>query len=248
MRVLLFSDIHGHATALEALLAMLPALAPDVVVCLGDVATIGPQPREVVGILRELDCQNVMGNHDLALLAPERMDELQIAPPLQPSLAWTRSQLDDEDLDFIASFAPTCRLPLTGTQMLLCNHGSPGATTDQILPTTPADQLTHFLGPTPETVMAGGHTHLQMVRQHDGNWVVNPGSVGQGFRSVGDGARPPQLLPWAEYALLDSHAGATQITLGRLPFDHAAHRAAVRASGLGEPLKRWWLAQPDGLE
>ena len=46
------------------------------------------------------------------------------------------------------------------------------------------------------TVLAGGHTHLQMLRQHRGMFIVNPGSVGMPFvekasgRSAdGDGAR-----------------------------------------------------------
>ena len=243
MRFLFFSDIHGHAAGLDALLTALPQLRPDKLICLGDVATIGPQPREVVGRLRELDCHFVMGNHDLALLAPDRAAELQIAPPLLPSLAWSRSQLDGADLAFLASFAPTLRLPLPGGASLLCYHGSPAATTDQILPTTPAGPLTKLLGPKPAAIMAGGHTHLQMLRQHEGIWVVNPGSVGHGFRVAGSPEQPPQLLPWVEFALIDSNAEALHVTLGRLPFDIAAHRLSVQSSGLDELTKAWWLAQ-----
>ena len=243
MRILLFADIHGHAAGLDALLAALPELAPDKLICLGDVATIGPQPREVVRTLRELDCHFVMGNHDLALLAPERGAELQIAPPLLPSLAWSRRQLDGADLAFLDSFAPTLRLPLPGGESLLCYHGSPAAPTDQILPTTPAGQLSQLLGPAPATIMAGGHTHFQMLRHHEGIWVVNPGSVGHGFRAAGSPDQPPQLLPWVEYAVLASSAAGVQVTLGRLPFDIVAHHNAVRASGLDELTKVWWLAQ-----
>ena len=50
--------------------------------------------------------------------------------------------------------------------------------------------------------MAGGHTHLQMVRQHRGTLLVNPGSLGLPFESYAQGG-PPKILPHAEYAIVE---------------------------------------------
>ncbi len=47
MRIGLISDLHGNAVALGAVLAV------DRVICLGDCATLGPHPREVLGMLRD---------------------------------------------------------------------------------------------------------------------------------------------------------------------------------------------------
>ena len=45
------SDLHGNLVALERVLADLQHQAVDQLVCLGDVATLGPQPREVLSRL-----------------------------------------------------------------------------------------------------------------------------------------------------------------------------------------------------
>lgn len=64
MRIALVSNIHGNSTAVDAVLADLAPEAPDRVVCLGDVALDGPDPRGVVARLRGLGWAMVMGNCD----------------------------------------------------------------------------------------------------------------------------------------------------------------------------------------
>jgi predicted phosphodiesterase len=54
MTIALIADIHGNLTALEAVLEALAHEHPDQIVCLGDVAATGPQPREVLDRLRTL--------------------------------------------------------------------------------------------------------------------------------------------------------------------------------------------------
>lgn len=71
MRIALISDIHGNTVALDAVLASLEQRPVDRVVCLGDVATTGPQPREALAVLQALACPMVMGNTDAWLLNPE---------------------------------------------------------------------------------------------------------------------------------------------------------------------------------
>ena len=55
MRILIFSDIHGNAVGLDAMLADIEGETFDQMVCLGDAIQGGPQPAEVVARLqREL--------------------------------------------------------------------------------------------------------------------------------------------------------------------------------------------------
>ncbi len=54
MRIALISDIHSNLTALEAVLADIERAGVDQIVFLGDAATLGPHPREVVAHLRAL--------------------------------------------------------------------------------------------------------------------------------------------------------------------------------------------------
>ena len=84
MRLALISDIHGNNVALEAVLTAISTRAIAQVICLGDVASTGPQPYEVIKRLREMSCPVVMGNMDAWLLQPE--------PKEQPDLRRQRWQ------------------------------------------------------------------------------------------------------------------------------------------------------------
>ena len=64
MRIVLFADTHGNLPATQIALAAIAQARPDQIVCLGDVAMFGPQPREVLGVVAALGCPVVMGNTD----------------------------------------------------------------------------------------------------------------------------------------------------------------------------------------
>ena len=67
MRVLVLSDIHANLIALEAVLK--DAGPADEVWCLGDLVGYGPDPNEVVDVMRampHLTC--LVGNHDVAAM------------------------------------------------------------------------------------------------------------------------------------------------------------------------------------
>src|SRR5919202_3712281 len=67
MRVAVVSDVHGNLLALEAVLADLAEVQPDVVVYGGDMALGGPEPAAVVDRIRELGWPSVLGNTDQVL-------------------------------------------------------------------------------------------------------------------------------------------------------------------------------------
>jgi len=66
MRILVLSDLHSNATALDAVLTAAKDRW-DLSVCLGDVVGYGPDPNEVTARLRELGTQTIRGNHDKAV-------------------------------------------------------------------------------------------------------------------------------------------------------------------------------------
>lgn len=242
MRLAFISDIHGHAVALEAVLADLAHQAPvDLLLCLGDVATIGPQPAPVVARLRNLKCASLMGNHDEALLYPDRSAQLQIAPPLLPAQQWCADQLTADDWAYLRSFQPMVEIELGPNTGALCFHGTPHSNVDQLLSATPADELNSLFAGRGEALFVGGHTHIQMLRQHNGKFFLNPGSVGSAFARPTAPGVPPALLPWAEYAIVSWENGAVSVDLRRVPFSLAAFREAVVQSD--SPLKGWWLQQ-----
>jgi predicted phosphodiesterase len=178
MRIALISDIHGNNVALDAVLADIRKQYVDSVVCLGDVATLGPQPVETLEGLKELNCKYIQGNHDASLLQPEMALDYKISEPLLPSLEWCLAKLSNSDFEFVRTFQPTLRVSLGGGDEMLCYHGSPKSNVDNIFSDTPQNDINEFLSGSDAKVMAGGHTHIQMLRHHNGTMIVNPGSVG----------------------------------------------------------------------
>ncbi len=241
MRVALISDIHGNDTALDAVLADIEKQEVDSIVCLGDVATILPRPREVLARLRKLDCRCILGNHDAALLDLDAAPRLQIAPPLISSLHWCAGLLAPEDFDFLRSFAPTAELTLSAGTSMLCCHGSPQSNIDMILATTPKNEIEHFFGTHPASILAGGHTHLQMLRRYQHRLLMNPGSVGMPFLDTPLPGKAPTLLPWAEYAILTVTTDDSSIDFRRIEYNVSALLRAISQSDI--PIREWLVEQ-----
>lgn len=232
MRIGLLSDIHGNFIALQAVLKDMERQAVDSIICLGDIATLGPQPKEVVETVKGLDCPCIMGNHESALLDMGNVSAHQIAPSLVPALEWCLTQLEPEDLDYFRSFKSTLEVSVEGSVNLLYFHGSPRSNIDQIQSTTPAGELERFFDPHQPDVFIGGHTHIPMLRHYDGKLIVNPGSVGSAFRSVFNPGTPPTVMPWAEYAVMEVGGGVISVDLRRIPFDVNEFNRIVSQSGI----------------
>jgi predicted phosphodiesterase len=62
MNLAILSDIHGNLVALDTVLAEFAQRSIDQYICLGDVASSGPQPHQVLERLRGFDWFCVQGN------------------------------------------------------------------------------------------------------------------------------------------------------------------------------------------
>ena len=230
MRVALISDLHGNALALDAVLRDIARVGVDRTVCLGDTATLGPAPLEVLSTLRDLAIPCIEGNHDAFLLEPELLRTYTEAPPLVAAVDWCRDELPTWALDFVRSFVPGLELELGAGATLKLFHGTPRSHMEDLLATTPPEQVEEMLNGLQATVLAGGHTHVQMLRQHRGTLIVNAGSVGAPFKEFVD-HKPPTILAHAEYATVEASGGGVQVTLRRVEVDkRALWRAASDSS------------------
>ncbi len=235
------SDIHGNLSGLEAVLADIEEAGADTLVCLGDVASFGPQPRETLHRVRSLACPVVMGNADDEILYSDKLKGLEgtriDSNILFDIVSWCAEQLTDTDRNFIRTFQPTVRLELDGLP-LLCFHGSPRSYDDVIVATTPDERLGELFAVRNATVMLGGHTHAQLLRRFQNVMFVNPGSVGLPYELLPSGeARNPA---WAEYALLEVVRGQPSVTFRRVPYDVKPVLEATARSGM--PHAEWWSA------
>lgn len=241
MRIGVLSDIHGNLIALEAVLADLAAVQPEQLVCLGDVAALGPQPRESIERVRSLGCPVVMGNTDEWLVQPTADD-----PPadereriLRDLATWGVEQLESADVAFLRSFRPTVEIALDEAVTLLCYHGSPRSNTDRIVPTTPNDELDQMTAGTTAPVLIGGHTHEAMLRRYRGRVILNPGSI----------SLPSHHLPvtagrgrtrFAEYGVIEWSNGRLIVDWRTVPYDLSDVEAAARDNAM--PHLDWWLS------
>ena len=242
-RLALISDIHGNFVALEAVLADIAARGVTEIVCLGDIAATGPQPHEVAQRLRALACPVVMGNTDAWLLSPApRLDGDEMRRVIDTIDLWCAEQLTPEDRDYLASFQPTVAASLDGGKRLLCYHGSPRSFSDRIAAETPSEQLVEWLAGTEADLYAGGHTHIQLLRRHQSNILINPGSVGMPANPIWPG--PHMRNPaWAEYAIVECDGERLSAALQRVPYHTSALIRIAYASGM--PYADVWAADWD---
>jgi putative phosphoesterase len=249
VRIAIISDIHGNLVALEAALADIAGQGVDQIVCLGDVAMDGPQPREVIARLRALGCPVVLGNADAWLLDPPAVDTTKEgdAARWEAIYQWSAAQVTEEDKAFLRSFQPTISLSLGEGKTLLCFHGTPRSYDEIIKATTPDEELDQVFAGVEADVLAGGHTHSQLFRRWRGALLLNPGSVGLPFD-----ANPPDEGPfpgihnpaWAEYILLTRDGRQLSVDLRRVPYGVDDLRQTVLACGM--PHAEWfagdWVA------
>ena len=238
MKIALISDVHGNYLAFQTVMDQIDAEGVDQILCLGDVIATGPQPAECVELLQTLNIPTVMGNADAWLLAPRRDPEArEFIRFIEEVDLWCREQLSAAARDFIAAFQPTLEIPLSAHKRLLAFHGSPRSFTEQLTATTPDATLAELLPDPSVIIMAGGHTHQQLLRRYRDIVLLNPGSVGLGYerdRSSGE----PHNVGWAEYAIIENKNGALRIDLRRLPYNVDKLKAIALASGMPQA-KRW---------
>jgi predicted phosphodiesterase len=241
MRILVLSDLHANATALETALASAKGRW-ERVVCLGDVVGYGPDPNEVAFKIRELAAQTIRGNHDKAAAGLMPTDDFN--PVAKAAVDWTRSQLSPDNLKWLAELPPG---PLQ-TDGIVLVHGALQDEDEYVF--TPAQALEGLLD-SAARVTFFGHTHHQggfsysnasnnlevlslrprasesfaALRIDTGTrYLLNPGSIGQ----------PRDGDPRAGFAIADLEHDVVEFW--RVPYDIAAVQARMRAARLPEAL------------
>jgi predicted phosphodiesterase len=165
----LISDIHGDATAFDAVLPDLARRGVEDADVLGDVALGGDEPAAALDRLAELDWPAILGNADHFLLEIPRESNEEISEAQLDRRTWSRAQLDARHLEQIRAFHPTY-----ARDGLLAFHGSPRHFEDVLLPETEDASPWEVDG---YALLAGGHAHRQWTRQIGDAVYVNPGAV-----------------------------------------------------------------------
>ena len=241
MRILVLSDLHANATALNAALAAAEGRWKHVV-CLGDVVGYGPDPNEVTSKIRELGAQTIRGNHDKAATGLMLTDDFN--PVAKAAVDWTRSQLSPDNLKWLTELPPG---PLQ-TDGIVLVHGAFQDEDEYVF--TPAQALEGLLD-SAARVTFFGHTHHQggfsysnasnnleilslrprssesfaaLRTNTESRYLLNPGSIGQ----------PRDGDPRAGFAIADLEQDVVEFW--RVTYDIAAVQSRMRAARLPEAL------------
>jgi diadenosine tetraphosphatase ApaH/serine/threonine PP2A family protein phosphatase len=239
LRAAVLSDIHSNRQALEAVLTAVEEAGVEEIWCLGDLVGYGADPNACTAIVRERCSTVLVGNHDLALLGT--LDISTFSEVAAAAVEWTRREASEETLEFLASLEPTASQSGVGL-----SHASPRDPVWEYVLAT--DQAEAGLDAQEERVGLIGHSHIALffvraenggrrgytqgaqatdgaeIEIADGEWLLNPGSVGQ--PRDGD-----SRAAWLE---LDTEQWLARYH--RVPYDIEAAAAAIRAAGLPDVL------------
>jgi predicted phosphodiesterase len=222
--IALLSDIHGNLPALEAVVADIRATAPDAVYVLGDMINGCPWSAEVVDLLISLGWPMLLGNHDDAVLqlGTPRMEPRYADRNRYPALWWTRGHLPQGHQEILERLPRELSLAFDDAPRLRLVHGLPGNFSAGFRPDSPEVWAVRKLASVAEGTVAGGHTHVPMVRRI-GQWqVINSGSVGVPY----DGDTR------ASWVRLRGDTDGWQAEIRRVSYDLAAVDEGYRNSGL----------------
>lgn len=243
MRIAVISDLHGNSVALDHVLSELNFMQVDHLVNLGDVATMGPDPQGVVDRIESLtragQCINILGNHDEFMVDLNQVHEYSKTPVVVRSVEWCYQKLTPAQRGFFSSFQRQAEHQV-GSKRVRYFHGSPHSHSEDITGNMSPAKLEQLVGDVEGEVLVFGHTHLQMLLQHHGRYLVNPGSLGSPFKDIFF-CEAPTVFPYAEYAIVEVTPHRTEVSLRRTQPDPARLFKMIDESEY--PLKEFIRAQ-----
>jgi predicted phosphodiesterase len=236
-RIALLSDVHGNLPAFEAVLEDIAREDVDARWCLGDLVGYGAQPDECVALARESCDVCLIGNHDLVVIDKLAIDDFSHNAAV--AAIWTREHIAPESVEFLSGLEPSDE----GRELGLYHASPRDPIWEYVLSNGQADACMNAMG---GRVGAVGHSHvaLYFMREgsgavsgdhapggteldlSEGDWIVNPGGVGQ----------PRDGDPRAAWMLLDLASWSASWRRVEYPIDAAAK--AIQEAGLPDVLSR----------
>jgi predicted phosphodiesterase len=244
MQVAIISDIHSNLPALTAVLADIDdqGSGPDEIWCLGDVVGYGAAPDACAALTSNLAEVCLAGNHDLVVRGD--IDINNFTTGAEAAARWTMSTINPATRAFLAKLQPLEQGRATGLY-----HASPRDPVWEYV--LSIDQAHDCLDAQHERVCLIGHSHVAcffyrngartegavaragtVIEMSEGEWLVNPGSVGQ----------PRDGDPRAAYLTLDTDDWTATFHRVEYPIDIAA-TAIVEADLPRQLAERLYVGQ-----
>jgi predicted phosphodiesterase len=235
MRVAVVSDIHGNRQAFEAVLDVIEDTECEELWCLGDLVGYGADPDACVALARENAAICLAGNHDLGVRGTIPLEQFSRGAAL--AATWTQQVISAETREYLDALEP-----LNIEEPVALYHASPrDPVWEYVLSPLQAELC---LDVQARRVSLIGHSHVALsfsrvpgapasgqtraadeeIDLGEGEWLVNPGSVGQ----------PRDGDPRAAWMELDLDGG--RAVYRRTEYDISGAAAAIRAARLPDSL------------
>jgi putative phosphoesterase len=182
VRVAALYDIHGNASALEAVLADVRGSGAELIVVGGDVVE-GPLPVETLELLDAvvMPLVWVRGNCDR-----------------DPS-EWVRERVGEERVAWLSGLPTTVTIDVDGLGAVCFCHGSPRSDEDIVTAVSAVARVEPMLDGVDEDLVVSGHTHVQFDRVVANRRLVNAGSVGMPYQGESGWAYWTMFGPTVEH-------------------------------------------------
>ena len=231
MLVAVVSDIHGNRQAFEAVLDTIADSECEELWCLGDLVGYGADPDACVGLARQHAAVCLAGNHDLVVRGELPIEDFSRGAAL--AAEWTRQTITPQTREYLDALEPSKLDEAVGLY-----HASPrDPVWEYVLSPLQAELC---LDAQQHRVCLIGHSHVALsfsrapgalasgqtrdaddqLDLREGEWLVNPGSVGQ----------PRDGDPRAAWLELDLDGWTA--TYRRTEYDIEAAAAAIHAARL----------------
>lgn len=192
MKIALFSDIHANLPSLQAVLANIDSLKPDLIYCLGDLVGYAPYPNEVINEIRKRKIPTIAGNYDEGIgLASDNCGCAYKAEEEKSngaiSIAYTNQIIKPEERAFLKNLPRHFAIDFehNGEKFkLLMVHGSPRKINEYLFEDRDEKSVMRIMEFGNADIMAFGHTHKpyhRILKNENGTHrhAINIGSVGK---------------------------------------------------------------------
>jgi len=184
MRLAVLADIHSNLAALESVLADVAAWKPDRIIVAGDIINRGPNPRECLETVLDLQARGayvLRGNHeDFVLFAAQPPRPLAAwEQDVYRHSAWTLERTRDL-LPVIESLPHRIEFDGPNGETIRSVHASMHGNRQGLYEHMDEATMHPLIEPAP-SLLCVGHTHVPFVREWKSTLVVNVGAVGLPF-------------------------------------------------------------------
>lgn len=185
-KIAVISDIHSNELALKAVLDELQykGIKYEDIYCSGDLIGYGPNPNEVVEIIKDCNLKCVMGNNDknIAFFDVRDSRKMMNENKITNSLLWTSETLSAENKAFVRELPHELNFEVSDKDILMV-HGSPFSLSEYVYKDDIYVQE-EILEKYVFDLILFGHTHKPYWKNMRERYFVNAGSVG--FPKDGD--------------------------------------------------------------